>query len=116
MKGFAVLRRCEECGSPLAADAHASKRFCARTCQSQNYERRRTLRAKKKSGGGFGLPNPRFNIDRGSIQALVNVGDKDLLKKLGMTKAEAKAKLYAWKYQAQGDAAAMERWYRSEVG
>lgn len=49
---------------------------------------------------------------RNSVAARINSGDKDFLKKLGLTKEEAKRRLRAYLKETAGDANAMERWYR----
>lgn len=65
--------------------------------------------------GGARKGHGNFNHDDNSVAVKINTGDKEFLAKIGMTKAEAKAKMKAALKQARSDNAQMELWYRREV-
>lgn len=46
-----------------------------------------------------------------STKVLIHKGDPEMLKRLGMTKQEANAKLNAWEKNCRLDSVKMEAWY-----
>jgi len=59
--------------------------------------------------------NEGFNSTPGSVRHLIWTGDKEFLKKIGMTQKEAAYKLHEYLKLADMDLLYMERWYHDEV-
>lgn len=97
---------CSKTFKPRLDHGHR-QRYCSQTC----FKAARAARAKgtpvKRTFAGVPHEN--------SIGRKVMRGDRETLKKLGLTHKQAKEKYREWQRQGDGNYSTMERWYRSNV-